>query len=85
MPILLTTLSEFRSIPWINGVVRAIINAIVSVYELYIRHAGIKNLVSITTIVDFKFYVLAVVHDFVAYKMKAGKAHGFNRGMIGRQ
>lgn len=68
MPILLTTLSKIRSIPWIDGVVRAIINVIVSVYELYIRHAGIKNLVSITTIVDFKFYVLAVVHDFVVYE-----------------
>ena len=33
MPILLTTLSKFRSIPWIDGVVRAIINVIVSVYE----------------------------------------------------
>ena len=68
MPILLTTLSKFRSIPWIDGVVRAIINVIVSVYELYIRHAGIENLVSITTIVDFKFDVLPVVHDFVAYE-----------------
>lgn len=85
MPILLTTLSKFRSIPWIDGVVRAIINVIVSVYELYIRHAGIENLVSVTAVTDFKFDVLPVVHDFVAYKMKAGKAHGFNRGMIGRQ
>lgn len=68
MLISLTTFSKFRGIPRINRIARAIINAIVSVYELYIRHAGIKNLVSITTIVDFKFYVLAVVHDFVVHE-----------------
>lgn len=72
MPILLTTLSKFRSIPWIDGVVRAIINVIVSVYELYIRHAGIENLVSVTAITDFKFDVLPVVHDFVAYESGYG-------------
>ena len=70
MPILLTTLSKFRSIPWIDGVVRAIINVIVSVYELYIRHAGIKDFITITAIVDFKLDVLPVVHDFVAYKSR---------------
>lgn len=26
-----------------------------------------------------------VFHEGAGYKMKAGKAHGFNRGMIGRQ
>lgn len=72
MPILLTTLSKFQSIPWIDGVVRAIINVIVSVYELYIRHAGIKDFITITAIVDFKFDVLPVVHDFVAYESGYG-------------
>lgn len=72
MLISLTTFSKLRGIPRINRIARAIIDAVVSVYELYIRHAGIKNLVSITTIVDFKFYVLAVVHDFVAYESGYG-------------
>lgn len=82
MPILLTTLSEFRSIPWIDGVVRAIINVIVSVYELYIRHAGIENLVSVTAITDFKFDVLPVVHDFVAYCKASVIAYAMNNETI---
>lgn len=61
---------KLRGVTRINSIVRAIINAIVSVYELYIRHAGIENLVSVTAITDFKFDVLPVVHDFVAYKSR---------------
>lgn len=72
MLISLTTFSKFRGISRINRIARAIINAIVSVYELYIRHAGIKNLVSVTAITDFKFDVLPVVHDFVAYESGYG-------------
>ena len=72
MPILLTTLSKFRSIPWIDGVVRAIINVIISVYEFHIRHAGIENLVSVTAVTDFKFDVLPVVHDFVVHECGYG-------------
>ena len=30
-------------------------------------------------------YALEIYYSKCIYKMKAGKAHGFNRGMIGRQ
>ena len=31
------------------------------------------------------YYPCEFVMNGIRYKMKAGKAHGFNRGMIGRQ
>ena len=31
------------------------------------------------------YYSCEFVMNGIRYKMKAGKAHGFNRGMIGRQ
>ena len=72
MLISLTTFSKFRGIPRINRIARAIINAIVAVYELDIGHAGIKDFITITAIVDFKLDVLPVVHDFVAYESGYG-------------
>lgn len=61
---------RLRGVTRINSIVRAIINAIVAVYELDIGHAGIKDFITITAIVDFKLDVLPVVHDFVAYKSR---------------
>lgn len=61
---------KLRGVTRINSIVRAIINAIVAVYELDIGHAGIKDFITITAITDFKFDVLPVVHDFVAYKSR---------------
>lgn len=63
---------KLRGVTRINSIVRAIINAIVAVYELDIGHAGIKDFITITAIVDFKLDVLPVVHDFVAYESGYG-------------